>query len=277
MKYKIVSDSSADLLKLEGIPFASVPLHILVGEQEFIDNAALDISAMQSALESYKGKTSTSCPSPAEWIASFEEADVVFCFTISGKLSGSASSARTAKQLYENDFPGKRVYVIDSLSTGPEMTLLIEKTRDLMLTGADGEEIYRQIKTYMKKTHLFFVLASVDNLAKNGRVSPLLAKGMGLLGLRVIGTASDAGELTTLEKCRGEKKAITRVIQLMKDYGYKAGQKVIIAHHFNERAAAELQAQIKAGFGEFCGYIQRNRGLCGYYAEPNSFMVGFEV
>ena len=277
MKYKIVADSSSDLLTLDRIPFTSVPLHILVGDQEFIDNETLDVSAMQEALAAYQGKTSTSCPSPAEWITAFGDAETVFCFTISGKLSGSASSAQMAKELYESDFPDRHVYVIDSLSTGPQMTLLIEKTRDLMVANTPGEEIYRQIRIYMKKTHLFFVLSSVENLAKNGRINPLLAKGMGLLGIRVIGTGSEAGELTTIEKCRGEKKAISDIIRLMKDYGYKAGQKVVIAHHFSDKAASELQAQIKAAFGEFRGYIQRSRGLCSYYAEPNSFMIGFEA
>lgn len=276
MSYKIVSDSSSNLLSLDRAAFASVPLHILVGDQDFADDANIDLTAMQNALSTYKGKSSTSCPSPSDWIAAFGEADAVFCTTITSTLSGSYASAHTAKQIYESEHPGRTVYVFDSLSTGPEITLLIEKLQELILAGLPHQQIHREMLAYMEHTHLLFSLASVDNLAKNGRVNPLLAKGIGVLGIRLVGKASDEGTLSVLDKCRGDKKAIPCILRHLKALNYRDGR-VIIAHNHNAPAAAALKEAIRAEFGAFHGYIHETRGLCSYYAEPQSLIVGFEA
>ena len=82
MEHIIVADSSANLTSLGEVPFASVPLHIVVGSDTFVDDPSVDIAAMQRALKAYKGPSSTSCPSPEDWLRAFGDADVVFCVTI---------------------------------------------------------------------------------------------------------------------------------------------------------------------------------------------------
>lgn len=280
MKYKIVSDSSSNLFQLEQkdtqIPYATVPLHILVGNQSFTDDLNLNLSEMYASLSSYKGKTSTACPSPDDWIRAFEDAETVFCVTITSGLSGSCSSAHTAKQMYEEKYSGRKVFIIDSLSTGPEMVLLIEKIRDLMAQDMDGDQIYNEVIAYHKHTHLFYSLASLDNLARNGRVNPLLAKGLGVLGIRVIGTTTEEGTLKPCNKGRGDSKAMQKLVDYMKSTGYKGGR-VIISHSDNPTAAELLKDMIIKEFGSFPGFVHPNTGLCGYYAEQNSVLVGFET
>jgi len=276
MNYKIVADSSANVLPVDFSNFSSVPLHILVGDLEFIDDQNIDLAEMQNALDTFKGKTSTSCPSPGDWQAAFGDAENIFCVTLTGELSGANSSANIAKQLYEEKYPERNVYIFDTLSTGPEMVLIIEKLQELILSGLEAEQIYEQTCAYMRQTHLYFSLASVANMAKNGRVNPILAKGIGMLGIRIVGKASDTGTLQPLDKCRGDKRAIRCLIDHMKSLGYQSG-KVIIAHNQNLSAAEALKAQITKEFGAFHGYIHETRGLCSYYAEPQSVMLGFEA
>ena len=275
MKYKIVTDSSSNLLSLEGVSYSSVPLHVYVGDKDFSDDANVNVAKMQEALTSYSGKTSTACPSPADWLHCFEDADNVFCVTITGQLSGSSASANAAKEIDESINPGKKVYVLDSLSTGPEMVLIIEKLKEYILCNLPSDEIDRKIRHYCKHTHLYFSLASLDNFAKNGRINPLLAKGIGLMGIRIIGKASEKGTLQPLSKSRGDKKAIFSLIQYMKSCGYSGGR-VVISHSNNCTSAAQLKEQIIEEFGKFNGYIQENRALCSYYAEPQSILLGFE-
>ena len=83
------------------------------------------------------------------------------------------------------------------------------------------------------------MLESMQNLANNGRVKPLVAKLAGLMGIRVVGRASDKGDLEPLYKCRGEIKALEAIFQRLKDDGLKTG-KVYIAHCFNENAGVRL-------------------------------------
>lgn len=275
MNYKIVSDSSSNLINMENTPYKTVPLHIIVGDKSFIDDETLDIQDMYQTLATYKGKTSTSCPSPEDWITAFDNADVAYCVTITSGLSGSCGSAHAAKQMYEEQFPDRKVYILDSLSTGPEMVLIIEKLKQLLDEGKDFETVYEEVSKYQKTTRLFFSLASLNNLARNGRVNALLAKGIGALGIRVIGTASEEGTLQPLNKGRGDKKAMQKLVDYMKSSGFKGGR-VIISHSDNLTAAEDLKNMIISEFGSFNGYIHENTALCGYYAEIHSVLVGFE-
>ena len=275
VKYQIVSDSASDLLELADINFSTVPLHIVVDGTDFADDARLSVPNLLDKLRNGKSST-TACPSPDDWITAFHDADRVFCVTITSGLSGSYNSAVIAKDIYEEKHPDRKVYIIDSLATGSKMVMLCEKLRELILAGHDAEEIYRQIKEYNEHCFLYFALASLDNLAKNGRVSRILAKGIKSLGSRIVGTASTEGMLEPLSKCRGDKRSIPAIIEYMKEKGYQGGR-VVITHNGNHEAAMELKRQLKTTFGTRSGEIHRTRGLCSYYAEPGSIMLAFDL
>lgn len=275
MNYKIVTDSSADVLSLKGVPLGVVPLHILVGEREFIDDEALDMDDFLQTLDAYNGKSSTSCPSPQEWETAFDNAPLVFCVTVTSGLSGSYRSAMAAKDLYESTHPERKVFVVDSLSAGPELILLLEKIRDLLSEGLSGEQVYSELLSYQHKTHLCFSLASVDNFAKNGRVSPLIAKGVGILGIRILGQASAEGTLEILDKCRGDKRAYQYLVNYLKSHNY-AGGTIYITHNNNPTGAEALCKLFDANFPGCTICVQKSRALVSYYAEPGSLLVGFE-
>ena len=148
--------------------------------------------------------------------------------------------------------------------------------RELILAGMEPEKIYEEIRAYHQTTHLYFSLASVDNFAKNGRVSHVIAKGIGLMGIWIVGTASPEGTLDFKGKCRGDKKVMALILEKMKELGYNGGR-VIIAHNQNEAAALQLKMRIEELFGTFNGVIHPERALCCYYAEPGSVMIGFEA
>ena len=272
---KIVADSSADLLTLEAFPFASVPLKIITTEKEYTDDAALDVPAMVDDLLAYNGKSSTSCPNPSDWLSAFGDAEQVFCVTITGTLSGSYNAACIAKNTYEQEHPGRRVFVIDSLSAGPELKLIVEELQAQILAGTEFDENCKRIQSYQKKTGLLFMLESMKNLANNGRVSPLVAKMAGLLGIRVVGKASDRGDLEPLNKCRGEKNALDTIMQHLRSLQY-AGGKIRIGHCLNASAAKGLCDRILAEFAEANVEIYASRGLCSFYAERGGLMIGFE-
>lgn len=275
LKYKIVADSSADLLELEDVDFAAAALKIITDNKEYVDDASLDVKEMVHDLASYSGKSSSSCPSTGDWLEAFGDADRVFCVTITSNLSGSWNSARMAKDSYEEEHLGRRVFVIDSLSAGPELMLIIEKLRYMILEGREYEEICDSITDYCEHTGLLFMLESMQNLANNGRCSHLVAKAAGLLGIRVVGRASDVGTLEPLDKCRGEKKALAAIVSRMKALGCTGG-KVRIAHCLNAAAAVKLKGLIEEAFEKVEINIYRCGGLCSFYAEKGGLLVGFE-
>ena len=272
---KIIADSSADLIDLRDVDFASAPLKIITDEKEFVDDASLDADAMVTWFDSYKGKSKTSCPAPGDWLTAFGDADDIFCVTITSGLSGSYNAACVAKQMYEADHAGARVHVIDSLSAGPELVLIVEKLRELITEGLEYPEICERIDAYQKTTGLVFMLESLKNFAANGRVSPAVAKLTGLLGIRIVGKASVQGTLEPTDKCRGQSKSLAALVKRMQQEGL-AGGRVLIAHCQNPGAAEGLRALLQEQCPRVTVQIHTCRGLCSYYAEKGGMLVGYE-
>ena len=276
MKTRIVVDSAASLYALDGVDFSCVPLKIITDDTEYVDNGALDTVGMAQNLRTYKGKTSTSCPNVSDWLAAYEGADEVYAVTITGTLSGSYNAAQLAAEEYQQENPGKRVFVLDSLSTGPEQQLLAEHLRDEIVAGHTFDDICEEMLRYHKRTHLLFSLESLANLARNGRVKPAVAAVARVLGIRVIGQASEIGELEVLCKTRGEHGALERIVLEMKEHGYTNG-KVHISHCGNASAAERLKHMIQAVFEGAQVDVGECGGLCSYYAELGGLLVGYEA
>lgn len=275
MKSKIVMDSSGNLQQLMNTEFASVPLKIVTGEREFVDDSSTDIPEMVDYLKKYSGKTSSSCPAVGDYIDAFGDAENVYCITITSQLSGSCNAARIAAETYCGKHSGRKVHVIDSLSTGPEMMLLAEKLRELIEEKLPFEAITEKIREYQQKTHLLFSLESLHNLAANGRVPSVIAKAIGVLGIRLVGKASDEGTLQQTDKVRGEAKVIPAMIKNMLAAGYNGG-KVRIDHCLNELAALELRRAILEKFPKANISIGTTGALCSFYAEHGGMLVGYE-
>lgn len=275
MRYKIVSDSASNIHTIEKVPFSYAPLHIIVGEMDFPDDDSLDLTQMDNALSS-GGKSSTACPGIGDWLSAFGDAEIIFCVTITSGLSGSCAAARIAKDEYEEQFPQRHVHIIDSLSAGPEMALIIEKLQDLICQGAAEADILRDIREYTRHSHLLFCLKSLRNLANNGRVSHSVAKICEILGIRIMGQASTQGTLEILHKCHGEQNALSRIVKTMKEFGFSDGH-VRIMHNKNGNAAQKLASLIRESFAAADIRISPTLGLCSYYAEDGGIMLGFDV
>lgn len=276
MSSKIVLDSSGNLLRFEGVDFASVPLKILAGDREFVDAEMTDVQEMVQFLGEYKGKATTSCPGVGEYLDAFGDAENVYCVTITSNLSGSYNAAEVAARTYQEQHPDRKVHVFDSLSTGGEMALIAEKVRELIMNKTPFESIVQQIKSYQQKTRLLFSLESLHNLANNGRVPGAVAALAGMLGIRLIGKASDVGTLQPTGKARGEKKLIPELMKHLCEMGYQGG-KVRIDHCLNPNAASKLRDAILERFPAADIRIGVNGALCSFYAEKGGLLIGFEA
>ena len=274
-KIKIVADSSCDLFRLKHTEFETAPMKIITAEREFIDDTSLDVDGMANYLYQFKGKSKSSCPNTTDWLEAFGDADEIYCVTITSGLSGSYNSACAAKQIYESENEGKRVHVFDTLSAGPEITLIIEKIEECIDKDMSYEDICNCVTAYMKKTGLVFMLKSLKTFANNGRVSPIVAKLVGIAGICIVGKASDEGTLEPMHKPRGERRALETLVGCLEKEGFKTG-KISIGHCQNESAAEQLKELILAKFNNVQIEIHKFRGLCSFYAEKGGILVGFE-
>ena len=274
MNYKIVSDSSANVLTLNDPHFISVPMKVRAAK-EYVDDVTLDLAAMVEDLKNHNGPSGSSCPSVGEWLDAFGDAEAIFVTTISKNLSGSYNSAQQAADAYMDEHPDRKVFVMDSLAAGPQQAFVIEKLLALCAEGRDFEDVKEQALEYHRNTHILFCLESMMNLARNGRVPMAVAKIGGLIGIRVCGDVK-GGLITPVHKPRGGKKATEILVEMMKERGFYNGAQLRIAHCFGEAQAKALADAVMAQFPDTRLTIEPTRALCSYYAESGGLMIGFE-
>ena len=274
MTYRIVSDSSSNVITMENANYVSVPMKVRA-DKEYIDDRNLNLAAMVEGLKNHKGTSGSACPSVGEWLDAFGDADLVFGTTMSKNLSGSYNAAYEAARMYMEENPGKRVFIFNTLSAGPQQMFLNEKLLELAEQGLSFEEIREKAYEYYKNTHILFCLESMMNLARNGRVPMAVAKIGGMLGIRVCGDAK-AGKITPVHKPRGAKKATETLVQMIIERGFYDGAQMRIAHCFAEKQARDLADAILAKFPNARITIEPTTALCSYYAEAGGLMIGIE-
>lgn len=275
MKRKIVTDSSCDIWELNGVDFSVAPMTISTDNKHYVDNQELDVRLMSEDLAKYKGVSHTACPSVGSWLDCYEGYDEVFVVTLTGAMSGTYNSAMTAKGIYEEENENVKIHVFDSLSTGPEMRLLIEKLKEMIEEDLTFEEIVEKGQDYLNHTRLFFALKSLHNFAMNGRVSKAVASAIGVLNISIFATASEEGTIQQISKCRGEKKVVKSMIEHLENAGYHGG-KVRISHADNLKLAHNVRDKILELYPHADIIVYPTGGLCTYYAEIGGLLVGCE-
>jgi DegV family protein with EDD domain len=275
MAIRIVSDSSANVLSLNYANYATVPMKVIAGEKEYIDTPQLDLAGMVADLKAYKGKSGSSCPNVAEWMDAFGDAQQIFGITISKNLSGSYNAAKDAAREHMEEHPGSQVFIFDSLAAGPQQAMLADKLSQLIEEGHDFETIREKALDYHNHTHILFCLESLNNLARNGRISPAVAKIAGVLGMRVVGDVK-GGQITPVHKPRGAKKATQTLVQMLAERGFHDGALIRIAHCFGLEQAHALRDAVLEKYPNSPVIIEPTTALCSFYAEAGGLMVGFE-
>lgn len=280
MKYGIVVDSGCDLKSLNPevagkIDFTRAPLKLDVGDKEFIDDFNLNIEEFMKEMYAFKGKTGSAAPSPNAWFNAYEKSEHVFVITITSALSGSYASAQIAVDMFKEQYPDRKIHLIDSKSAGPEITLIVKKLAEYISQDMSFEEIVQKIEDYRNHIHLLFTLKSLDNLVKNGRVSKLQGSMAGILGIKILGIASEEGTLDLLQKCRGKMTVYDKAVEEMFARNYTGGR-IIIAHSFALDTAEYISKIVKETFPNSEIEIMPTSGLCSYYAEQGGILIGFE-
>jgi DegV family protein with EDD domain len=206
MTVHIVTDSSCDLTEAEtsehGI--GVVPLNIRFGEQEFVDREQLSVESFYATMASTGVLPETSAPSPGRFEQEFRAAaaagaDSVVCINLSGQLSATVQSARTAARSLDGELD---VRVIDSLSlTGGLGTMVLDAASNAA-KGADADSIESLVTAMIPRTQIYAALDTLDNLKKGGRIGSAKALLGSMLSVKPLihiadGAVEEAGKQRT--------------------------------------------------------------------------------
>mgnify|MGYP000936805281 FL=1 len=280
MEWKIVVDTACDFReipnKAENVTFERVPFSLQIEDKVFVDTLDLDIDKMMEEMYASSEPARSACPSPEAYLAAYRGAKNVIVLTLTGGMSGSYNSAIIGEKMLKEENKDVNIHIIDTLSAGGENDLYLLKINELIKKGLSFDEVVSEMKKYQENSKLIFVLEKVDNLVKNGRLNKLAAAVVGLLNMRMVGEASNEGTLHLLHKVRGEKKAVSSVVDEMIKAGYKGGR-VVVTHRNNEDICRKIQDKLSEKFSNIEFMIVPTSGICSFYGEEGGMLLGYEI
>ena len=280
MEWKIVVDTACDFReipnKAENVTYERVPFSLQIEDKVFVDTLDLDIDKMMEEMYASSEPARSACPSPEAYLAAYRGAKNVIVLTLTGGMSGSYNSAIIGEKMLKEENEDVNIHIIDTLSAGGENDLYLLKINELIKEELSFDEVVSEMKKYQENSKLIFVLEKVDNLVKNGRLNKLTAAVVGLLNMRMVGEASDEGTLHLLHKVRGEKKAVSTVVDEMIKAGYKGGR-AVITHRNNESICKKIEDKLKEKFSNVEFIVVPTSGICSFYGEEGGMLLGYEI
>lgn len=230
----------------------NIPLSIMVEDETIIDDETFDQKSFLEKVAKSKNCPKSACPSPEGYMKAFEcEADRIYVVTLSSKLSGSYNSAVLGKNLYEEEYSDKQIVVLDSKSASVGQTLIAMKIVEAEEAGLSFEEVIAKAEQFREEEHTYFVLESLETLRKNGRLSNLKALAADVLNIKPVMGADPDGNIVQLDKARGMKKALDKMVtQMFKNVG-NTEEKVLAISHCNCLERAEWVKELALSKGTF--------------------------
>jgi len=281
VKPRIISDSSCDLpkdfLEKDGIDFSLVPLKIIVGNHEFIDDETLNPKELIAAMKAEKTATSSSCPSPEDFAAELRKNKESYVITMTSGLSGTYNSARVAKNMVLEEDDSLKISLFDTHATSPVMILMVMKLRDLIKTGdMDFDTISEKLSLYLETLNLRFLLQDLSNLVKSGRMNRVAGAVASALSIMPIFRSDDKGEIQLVTKARGIKKALSSLASMVEEKIKTQPQFPVVITHCNNLSQAEiLKDLLEKRFDLKEIYIFPMHGLTTYYSNDKGLLMAF--
>jgi len=278
MKFKVIADSCCDLNEelRESVNITLVPLTIHIGDKVYIDDANLDISELLRAMKESTSVPKTASPSPGDFIKEYEEGENIFVVTLSSMLSSTYNHAMMARKIVLEELPNKFIHVFDSLSASVGETLVSLKVLETLKDEQDPPKIVEKVNEYIKSMKTFFVLESLENLIKAGRISSLKGKLASLLSIKPIMKGTENGEIALVENVRGSKKALMRLIEIIGEQGVKLEDKILgIAHCNCLDKALKFKEEIQQRYRFKDIIIVETAGISTVYANEGGIIIAF--
>ncbi|ABK62206.1 MULTISPECIES: DegV family protein [Clostridium] len=278
MDIKIVADSSCDLSQelKEEMNIDIAPLTLILEGKEYIDNEELNVSEYIENMANCKTSPKTACPSPQDYIEKYKGEESVFVVPLSSKLSGSYNSAVLAKNLFLDEIGNKFIHVFDSVTASVGQTIISLKINELSKLNLGELEIVEKVNKYISEMKTFFLLESLDHLAKAGRLNPIIAKVANMLSIKPIMGSNDDGTIRMVEKTRGYKKAFKRFIDIIGEEGSNLEQKVLgIAHCNCLERALQFKEEVLKRYNFKDIVVVEMSGLSTTYADNGGLVIAF--
>ncbi len=276
-KIAIVCDTSADFTRdeAEAMGIIYVPFTIDANGTSYIDTYDLDLESLYRDMKETKEPIRTACPSPFHFKEAIESAGADECFvvTISSKLSGSHNAAASGIHAVLEEYPHKKIALIDSKSASAGTSNVVSKLYQWIQEGKTFDEVQKAIEDYVEEQNTFFILESMDNLIKNGRIPKLAGKAVNVLNMKPI-MKSEHGSIALHQINRGFKKSLMRLgDELIKLSKEKSADLITICYSHAEDKAEMLKKRLQEEIENAKILMVQTKGLASAYADYGGIVV----
>ncbi|PKR86741.1 DegV family protein [Heyndrickxia camelliae] len=277
---KLFADSACDL-PLEFFDkndVTLIPLNVYLDEKEYLDIKTINPKQVFDGIRSGK-VPKTSQPSPEVFeetfveLAKSKQSGIYIAF--SSALSGTYQTAEMVRGQVLEEYPDLDLTIIDTKCASVGYGLVVKNAVSQLKANASREEIIKTAIFNSQHMEHLFTVDDLDYLAKGGRLSKASAFLGGLLNIKPLLHVED-GKLVPLEKIRGKKKLLQRMLDLMAERGDSLQEQCIgICHGDDEEAALNLKKLIEERFGVKDFYINIIGSAVGSHAGPGTLAVFF--
>jgi DegV family protein with EDD domain len=277
MSFKIIVDSCCDLTAamLATGHFIQVPLTIQVGDTSIVDDRTFDQADLLWRMRECEQAPKTACPSPSQYMDAFDcNADDIYVVTLSALLSGSHNSAQQARQLWLEERPGN-IHVFNSCSASAGEVLIALKIQQLAASGLPFQQVVLETSHFISSMNTLFVLESLDNLKKNGRLTRLQSLVTSTLKLKLLMGATPEGEICKRGQAMSMKQALSKMVGLMAADANHVGRLLCISYcNCLERAFALKELVLKScQFREIV--LCETAGISTVYANDGGIVAAY--
>ena len=278
MSFKIIVDSCCDLTpaQLREECFVKVPLTIRVGSHTIVDDDTFDQGELLWRMKESETAPQSACPSPMQYLEAFDcGADDLYVVTLSALLSGSHNAAAQARSIWLEDHPGANVHIFNSCSASAGEVLVALKIQELAQSGMDFTTVVDQVSRYINEMQTYFVLETLDNLRKAGRLTRVQSIVTSTLRIKLLMGATPEGEICKKGQAMSVKQALNKMVALMADDLKHVGKRLSIVHcNCLERAFYVKELAMKqCRFDEIL--VSDTGGIATMYANDGGIVVAY--
>ena len=277
MSYKIIIDSCGELTEemKKSATFETASLQIDVDGHHIIDDETFDQADFLKRIRESDECPKSSCPSPERYMEEYHcEAEHIYAVTLSAELSGSYNSAVLGKNLYEEEYGEKDIYVFNSRSASVGETLIGLKIAECEKKGLSFKDVIDTVEAYIEEQHTYFLLETLDILKKNGRLKGLKAVVATALNIKPVMGSTPDGNIQQLANTRGMKKGLVRMVEEIVADLKNPEENILAISHCNCRERAEAVKNMlleKAKFKDII--IVDTAGISSMYAADGGVIV----
>lgn len=190
------------------------------------------------------------------WKPILDDGKDILHLAFSSGLSGSFNSARIAAEELRQEYPDRRIIVIDSLCASLGEGLFVDYAVEMKKAGKDMEEIADWLEKHKLNFCHVFTVDDLNHLYRGGRVSKAAAVLGTMINIKPVLHVDNEGHLIPLGKVRGRKKSLIKLVDMMEERigSWKDRQTKIFISHGDCREDAEFLKQLvqeRFGYQEF--------------------------